>query len=1037
MRFSFKTLDYQTRAAESVARVFEGQPRASAGTNFTAGGALYDASGQSLMLNTFVGSGNSEILLSDEELDANIAKVQRGNNIRRERRKQGEGAPLGRVTLDVEMETGTGKTYVYTKAIYELNRRYGWTKFIIVTPSIAIREGVRKSFSMTKSHFFAEYGTKVRYFVYSGANLTDIQTFASSADINVMIINTQAFAASFNEENRRSKVSRIIYSKRDNFGSFRPIDIIAATRPILILDEPQKMGKEGSVTQRALRSFAPLFSLNCSATHAVHHRTIYTLDALDAYNQKLVKRIEVKELEAKNLPGCGKYMYLGEILVSSSEAPRARIELEISYASGICREYRILRQGADLYTVSHGLEEYRGLVISEVNAHEGTVKFTNGYSIKAGIISGDNTEMEMRRIQIRETIISHLEKEQSLFAQGIKTLSLFFIDRVEHYRSYDSRTGAPEPGEYAKIFEEEYAAAVRDMRGTFPAEYCKYLDRFAPSRVHKGYFSIDKKGRSINSKTARGKDTSDDISAYDLILKDKERLLSFEEPTRFIFSHSALREGWDNPNIFQICFLKKGGDSRISKRQEIGRGMRIAVNRSGERMDESACAARGLDVHDVNLLTVIAGESYADFASGLQDEIRDALAGRPERADESYFTGQVIVTRDGREIKISESLAHRISDSLYELKYVDAKGMLTDEYHKDAKNRALKLYNLPKDMQEIAPEIKALLEHVVDPRTVKELINKKPVVVTDGEPLNERFNDRRFQEFWREINHKYRYKVDFDSGDLVKSCIEAIDTSLNVGALRYDIRTYKMKDKITDRDLLYHAGFKDTETESFASRARTTHRVRYDLVSRLASATKLKRKTIVAIMQGIAERKFAMFARNPEEFIKRCIELIGNEKAKAMRSHIVYTINTKDGRYSRKIFEDNKRRVESDRIVTVKKSIQDHIYTDSNVERKFTQDLERSHSVALYAKLPRGFSIPTPVGRYSPDWAIIFDPKSGIRKIYFVAETKGTMSEIELREEESVKIACARKLFEQLFADKDIRYEQVDSFESLMNLAFN
>lgn len=488
MRFAFKKLEYQQEAASSIADVFEGQPLASA-ASFTTGIAP-NSSDQVLELSTFWGFGNNEIVLSDEELNENIAKIRRRNEVRI---ADNEASPLGRVSLDVEMETGTGKTYVYTNAIYELNRLYGWTKFIIVTPSIAIREGVKKSIDMTRDHFAGDYnGKKLRAFIYSGSNLTDIQTFASDSGINVMIINTQAFAASFSEDNKRSKVSRIIYSERDNFGSYRPIDIIAATRPILILDEPQKMGGEKSVTQKALRNFNPLFTMNFSATHAIHHRTIYSLDALDAYNRKLVKRIEVKELEAKNLPGSGCYLYLGEILVSRDEEPRARIELEISYDSGIKREYRILSKGADLFEISKGLEQYNGVVISEIDAIEGVVKFTNGDVITVGDLSGDPTALELRRIQIRETINSHLAKEQKLFEKGIKTLSLFFIDEVAKYRYYDE-SGKPCLGEYGKIFEEEYAQAVKDLedKGKISPEYRAYLDRFKADEVHNGYFSID------------------------------------------------------------------------------------------------------------------------------------------------------------------------------------------------------------------------------------------------------------------------------------------------------------------------------------------------------------------------------------------------------------------------------------------------------------------------------------------------------------------------------------------------------------------
>lgn len=543
------------------------------------------------------GYKNELVELSDEQLLNNIQTLQRQNNIKLSNSLVKD---MGRCSLDIEMETGTGKTYVYIKTMFELNKKYGWSKFIVVVPSIAIREGVKKSFEITADHFMEHYGKKARFFIYNSSNLNQLDNFSSSSGINVMIINTQAFASSLKEDGR-SKEARIIYSKRDEFGSRRPIDVIKANRPIIILDEPQKMG--GEVTQKALKNFNPLFSLNYSATHAKHHNLIYVLDALDAFNKKLVKKIEVKGFEVKNFRGTDSYLYLEQIVLSSKKPPMAKIELEIGYNKSINRESRILGVGEDLYYVSQEMEQYKGYTISEIDPLRGTVTFTNGEVISTGDIVGDISEKDMRRIQIRETILSHFEKEEKLFDKGIKCLSLFFIDEVVKYRQYDEN-GDEVLGEYGKMFEQEYINVLNEYVTLLDTPYQRYLKSTCSDveEVHKGYFSIDKKGHAIDSKVKRGSEFSDDISAYDLILKNKERLLSFDEPTRFIFSHSALREGWDNPNVFQICTLKHS-DSNTAKRQEVGRGLRLCVNQNGNRMDVESC---GETVHDINVLTVVA-----------------------------------------------------------------------------------------------------------------------------------------------------------------------------------------------------------------------------------------------------------------------------------------------------------------------------------------------------------------------------------------------------------------------------------------------
>jgi type III restriction enzyme len=515
------------------------------------------------------------------------------------------------------METGTGKTYCYIKTIFELNKRYGWNKFIIMVPSIAICEGVNKSLADTADHFAQSYGKKARFFIYNSKHLHRIESFSSDAGINVMVINTQAFAAK-GANNRR------INDELDDFQSRKPIDVISSNRPILILDEPQKM--EGKVTIGDIPKFKPLAILRYSATHKTTHNKIHRLDALDAYNQKLVKKIAVRGISVKGLAGTTAYLYLESIEISP-KAPIARLEIEVKQASGLIKRmtFRLIK-GSNLYDISSKLEQYQGFVISQIDYTQDTVEFTNGHILTAGEATGDNTEATLRRIQIRETIKAHLEKEKQLYAQGIKVLSLFFIDEVVKYRDYSQ---PDDNGEYARIFEEEYELLKEEYLEDLPLEgmeaYCQYLKDIATSRTHEGYFSVDKKnGNKLKNPeniklvkdevTGQKTDVSDDVDAYDLILKRKEQLLSLAEPVRFIFSHSALREGWDNPNVFVICMLKHS-DNTVSRRQEVGRGLRLCVNQNGDRVDHPSI------VHEVNVLTVVANESYESFVDNLQKDI--------------------------------------------------------------------------------------------------------------------------------------------------------------------------------------------------------------------------------------------------------------------------------------------------------------------------------------------------------------------------------------------------------------------------------
>lgn len=1034
MKFNFKIQQYQTDAVDAVVKVFNGQgfhdkikfirdigktKPENMQLGFTEEDVdLYDPANDT-------GYKNELVELSDEQLLQNIHTLQSQNNIKL---SPSLVKDLGRCSLDIEMETGTGKTYVYIKTMFELNKKYGWSKFIVVVPSIAIREGVKKSFEITADHFMEHYGKKARFFIYNSSNLNQLDNFSSSSGINVMIINTQAFASSLKEDGR-SKEARIIYSKRDEFGSRRPIDVIKANRPIIILDEPQKIG--GAVTQKALKNFNPLFTLNYSATHAKHHNLVYVLDALDAFNKKLVKKIEVKGFEVKNLRGTDSYLYLEQIVLSDKKSPMAKIELEIRYKKSINREPRTLGVGDDLYYVSQEMEQYKGYTISfiEPGSRErgipASVTFTNGEVIKAGDVVGDVSEKDMRRIQIRETILSHFEKEEKLFNMGIKCLSLFFIDEVAKYRQYDEN-GDEVLGEYGVMFEEEYLNALTLL----DTPYQRYLKSTCSdvSAVHKGYFSIDKKtGHSIDSKLKRGSEFSDDISAYDLILKNKERLLSFDEPTRFIFSHSALREGWDNPNVFQICTLKHS-DSNTAKRQEVGRGLRLCVNQNGNRMDVESC---GASVHDINTLTVIASESYKTFVTDLQSDIKTVLYDRPTVATKEYFKGKYVKVDDVPTL-IDDSTANKIYKYLIRNDYIDDDDKVTDSYRQDIKSGTVAEFS--DELKPMADGIHMLIQAVYDDSVLNDMFTDGHETKVKDNPLNENFAKKEFQALWKQINHKYAYTVKFDSDELIEKAIAHIDEKLFVSELQYTTTIGRQKDEMNEYEVERGASFAGEKTRTKTLKHTETSQIKYDLIGKVAEGTTLTRKTVSAILQGIRMDKIYMFKNNPEEFISKVIRLINEQKATMIVEHISY--DTIEGEYDSTIFTAEKNTQSFDKAFLAKKAIQDYVFTDGSaeksIERKFAEDLDRADEVCVYAKLPRTFQIPTPVGNYSPDWAIAFY-EGTVKHIFFIAETKGTMESLELRPIEQAKISCAKKLFNEMSTSK-VKYHDVDSYQSLLNI---
>ncbi|HPU13766.1 MAG TPA: DEAD/DEAH box helicase family protein, partial [Aeromicrobium sp.] len=926
------------------------------------------------------------------------------------------------------METGTGKTYVYIKTIMELHKRYGWSKYIVVVPSIAIREGVKKSFDITAEHFQQHYGTKPRTFIYNSSRLHELERFSSDAGVQVMIINIQAF-------NATGKDARRIYEVLDDFQSRRPIDVIAANRPILIIDEPQKIegdAKKPSKSLEALGRFNALFAIRYSATHKTERIKVHRLDAIDAYNQKLVKKIAVRGITVKHLAGSSAYLYVDGLEIGKgAEFPKARVELEVQTAQGIKRQVKRLSQGMNLHDVSGGIEAYKGLFIRDVDANRDIIELSNGDIIGAGEVTEDVAEDQKRRIQIREVIRAHLDKERELFAQGIKALSLFFIDEVSKYRDYEREDTL---GEYARVFEEEYEAVLADYLAQLDFDeaaerYCQHVEAIPVRSTHEGYFSIDKKtGRSIDGKIAARGDfagQSDDVDAYDLILKDKERLLSFEEPVRFIWSHSALREGWDNPNVFVMGMLKKS-DNTTTRRQEIGRGLRLSVDQHGERMDNP------VTVHDINELTVVTDESYTDFVTALQKEIIESLSARPRKASVDYFTGKQIKLEDGSTSVLEKAAAQALYNHLIRNEYIDDDGFVTQDY-KDARADG----TLAAPSAEVLKPVIDFMWPLVDALYLdvpKPTDGRKPKKI----PFNEaNFKRREFQELWGRINHKAVYQVEFDSAELIRNCIRVLDTSLNVTVMQYLVEAGKQVVGLEVEQLEAGTGFKVSETKVKHSAASAGSTVKYDLLGEIAEKTQLTRRTCAAILTGINPNTFAKFKQNPEQFITETARLVNEQKATVIVEHLSY--DPLDNRYDSSIFTENQTAQDLSKAGDkLQKSVYEYVVTDSKVERSFVEKLDVSDEVVVYSKLPRGFFIPTPVGDYNPDWAIAFrDDISQIKHVYFVAETKGSMSTLQLKGVENAKIECAKKFFASLNdkAERDgVKYDVVDSYDSLLQL---
>ncbi len=1015
MKLQFKHQKFQSDAAKAVVDVFAGQPYMASPYLMDKGTGNYQIT--LTESENEMGWANAKIVpsLTDRIILGHINEIQKNNKIALSDKLE------GKYNLTVEMETGVGKTYTYIKTMYELNRQYGWSKYIVIVPSIAIREGVYKSLQVTQDHFTEEYGKKIRFFIYNSSRLTEIEQFASDSEIHVMIINSQAF-------NAKGKDARRIYMKLDSFRSRRPIDMIAKTNPIIIIDEPQSV--EGKRTKESLKAFNPLITLRYSATHKSDsiYNMVYRLDALEAYNKRLVKKIAVKGISEIGTTATDSYVYLESIHLSKA-APMATIQFDCKGPSGIRKKSKRVSVGSNLYNDSGRLSEYEnGYVVKDIDGRDNSIEFVNGIKIYAGDIIGRVTEEQLRRIQIRETILSHIERERQLFHRGIKVLSLFFIDEVSHYKEYDL-AGEMQKGIYARMFEEEYQDIIEDMQVEGgDIEYMKYLNSILPSCTHAGYFSIDKKGRLVNRIAGDDKSgkISNDADAYDLIMRNKELLLERDpekSPVRFLFSHSALREGWDNPNVFQICTLKQSS-SDVRKRQEVGRGLRLCVNQNGERMDWNAL---GSDVHNVNVLTVIANESYDSFSRGLQMEIAETIVDRPMRVKQELFVDHIVKDDKGNDFFITSDVASIIHFGLIMNGYVNKFGELTEKYYCDRRDHAIKVAD---EVEEYAAGIIEIIDSVYDHNKMRpeNARNKNIELQVDQEKLK----SREFEKLWSFINSKSAYTVDFDTDELISKSIHSLNSKLKVSQIYFKVELGQMREIKSKEDLQKGTSMSKDISVNYSDHCRelVNHRMKYDLVGRLVEETGLVRKTIIEILCGIKKSVFDQFKDNPEDFIIKAAFLINEQKAAVIVEHVTY--NELEEKHDLGIFTHSaiKGRLGVNAI-KVNKHLYDYVVYDSVNEKKFAETLDIADEVAIYVKLPDGFYISTPVGRYTPDWAIAFRESSAIKNVCFVAETKGSMSSLQMRLIEEAKIHCAKEHFKAI-GHGNIVYDVVNNFDTLM-----
>jgi type III restriction enzyme len=966
MKFQFEpNLDFQHQAIEAVSDLFRGQEICR--TEFTVTRDALSPQGALAFAQSDLGIGNRLQLLDDEIL-ANLRNVQLRNGLR-------PSDSLASGDFTVEMETGTGKTYVYLRTIFEMNRRYGFTKFVIVVPSVAIKEGVYKSLQITEEHFRSLYANApFEYFLYDSGKLGQVRNFATSPNIQIMVVTVGAI---------NKKDVNNLYKDSEKTGGEKPIDLIKATRPVLIVDEPQSVdgGLQGQGKQ-ALDAMNPLCTLRYSATHADKHHMLYRLDAVDAYERKLVKQIEVASLEVEG--GYNK----GYVKLLSTSNKRgsfsAKVELDVQRATTVSRETVRVAPGDDLEQIAKRAV-YADMLVQHIGCKAGEefLELSNlEKPLRPGEAIGDVDSDALTRLMIRRTIEEHLDKELRLRAQGIKVLSLFFIDRVEHYRSYSD--GAQVKGKYAVMFEDEYRKAAKKPKYRTLFNDVD-LDSDA-TEVHDGYFSIDKKGTWTDTAENNQGNRDNAERAYNLIMKDKEKLLSFETKLKFIFSHSALREGWDNPNVFQICAIREMGTER-ERRQTIGRGLRLCVNQQGERL-------RGFDI---NTLTVVANEGYEQFAENLQKEIEADTGIRFGIVEKHQFAAIPVTDEAGRTTALGVDKSEAIWTHLKEAGYVDAKGKVQDSLRKALKDGTLQL---PEPFQAQLAQVTEVLRKLAGKLDIKNADERRTIKTREAV-----LHSAEFQALWDRIKHQTTYRVQFHNEKLVADCAKALAEGPPITKTRVQIRKADLA--------IGRGGVLSEETASAAPiTLDETDLVLPDLLTDLQDKTQLTRRSLVRILTESG--RLDDFKRNPQQFIELATESINRTKRLALVDGIKYQRIGDEYYYAQELFEQEELTGYLKNMLDATKSVHEHVvYDSSGVERTFAEELEKNEAVKVYAKLPGWFKVPTPLGTYNPDWAVLIE-KDGVERLYFVVETKSTLFTDDLRDKESAKIACGQEHFKAL-----------------------
>ena len=986
MKLHFEpNLEYQHTAIESVCDLFRGQEICR--TEFTVTRDAMAAQQTLAFAQSELGIGN-RLQLLDDELLANLSAIQTRNGLR-------PSASLASGDFTEEMETGTGKTYVYLRAIFELNRRYGFTKFVIVVPSVAIKEGVYKTLQITEEHFRALYAnTPFEFFLYDSGKLGQVRNFATSPNIQIMVVTVGAI---------NKKDVNNLYKDSEKTGGEKPIDLIKATRPILIVDEPQSVdgGLEGR-GKEALGSMNPLCTLRFSATHADKHHMLYRLDAVDAYERKLVKQIEVASLEVEGGHNKG---YVKLLSTSNKKGSfSAKVELDVQRTTSVSRESVTVKPGDDLQQVT-GRAVYADFLVQNIGCKTGEeyLELSNLENpLRPGEAIGDVDGDALKRLMIRRTIEEHLDKELRLRPQGIKVLSLFFIDVVEHYRSY-AADGSQVKGKYAVMFEEEYRkAAAKPKYRTLFNEVDLESDA---TEVHDGYFSIDKKGAWTDTAENNQGNRDNAERAYNLIMKDKERLLGFETKLKFIFSHSALREGWDNPNVFQICAIREMGTDR-ERRQTIGRGLRLCVNQQGERL-------RGFDI---NTLTVIATEGYEEFAANLQKEIEEDTGIRFGIVEKHQFAALPVTDEAGRTTSLGVPQSEAIWTHLKEAGHLDAKGKVLDSLKTALKDGTLEL---PEAFKGQLPQVKEILRKLAGKLDIKNADERKSVRTRQAV-----LHSEEFQALWNRIKHKTTYRVQFDNEKLVTACTKAIRDCPPITKTRVQIRKADLA--------IGRGGVSSEETTVAAPITIEESDIELpDLLTDLQDKTQLTRRSLVRMLTESG--RLDDFKRNPQQFIELATDSINRTKRFAIVDGIRYQRLGENDFYAQELFEHEELTGYLKNMLAATKSVYESVvYDSSGVERSFAEQLEKNEAVKVYAKLPGWFKVPTPLGTYNPDWAVLID-KDGTERLYFVVETKSSLFTEDLRDKESAKIECGKAHFKALaVAENPAQFIQARNIDDLM-----